>query len=414
MSLLKCFKHGQWPLLLLSPALCFVSSIIKIRKGEIRACWAIPFIMGLIAYLFPPFADFARTEDDIIELLDFPLSTVIALRGDLVITSIEYFFLKNNIPIEIFRFLYTFIGYYFITKIFVDIIKKRKLSRQSVFFVWLFLFLLIEFFGYIDNIRTIFVRIMLLYCLYQYYFNNHNKYRYYSLLLISVHFAYFPIILLFFFSKYIYVDFSRSIRVLVTIFLFLGGLLTDYINIISFFSGLDFGETLNKRILVYTEGEWSSGGDSTNSFSLAHKIYVTLSSLSKYFLMYLFCRTKYSHKVERFTILLGIICLLTVSVPVLYGRYLGFFYFALALYFLYGYMNGCIRQKQMKVYLLLCMLTVVLDVYANWNCLVNGNIFYIFLPLPIALIQTYNFSEWRANHLDDDYNKILNGSFLSR
>lgn len=414
MSLLKCFKHGQWPLLLLSPALCFVSSIIKIRKGEIRACWAIPFIMGLMAYLFPPFADFARTEADIIELLDYPLGTVIALRGDIVITSIEYFFLKNGIPIEIFRFLYTFIGYYFITKIFVDIIKKRKLSRQSVFFVWLFLFLLIEFFGYIDNIRTIFVRIMLLYCMYQYYFNNHNKYRYYSLLLISVHFAYFPIILLFFFSKYIYVDFSRSIRVLLVIALFLGEFLTDYFNIPSFITALDFGDTLNKRILVYTEGEWSSGGESAEHLSFAYKIYITLSSLSKNFLMYIFCKTKYIHKILRFITVLGLLCFITISVPVLYGRYMGFYSFALALFVLYGYCNGLIAEKHMKVYLFLCLFTVALDIYANWNCLVNGNIFYIFLPLPLALIQTYNFSEWRANHLDDDYNKILNGSFLSR
>lgn len=414
MSLSKCLNHGQWPLLLLSPGVCFVSSIIKIRKGEIKACWAIPFIMGLIAYLFPPFADFARTEDGIIELLDLPLGTVIALRGDIVITSIEYFFLKNGIPIEIFRFLYTFIGYYFITKIFVDIVNKSKLSRQSVFFVWLFLFLLIEFFGYIDNIRTIFVRIMLLYCMYQYFFNYHNKYRYYSLLLISVHFAYFPIILLFFFSKYICFDFSRSFRVILVLALFVGEFLTDYINISSFITALDFGDTLNKRILVYTEGEWSSGGESAEHLSFAYKIYCTLASLSNYYLMYIFCKSRYNHKLLRYTIVLGLISLMTLSVPVLYGRYKGFFYFALALYILYGYCNGMVTLKRMKIYLLLCVFAVVLNIYAYWNCLVNGNLIYIFLPLPLALYQTYNFVEWRISHLDDNFDKIINGGFLSR
>ena len=410
----NCLKHGQWPVLLLSPALCLITSIRAIKKGDVRACWAIPFVMGLIAYLFPPFADFARTENDILELLDLPLSAVIALRGDLVLTAIEYFFLKNGIPIEFFRFLYTFIGYFFITKIVVDITKKQSLSSYTFFYVWLFLFFQVEFFGYIDNIRTIFVRLVLLYCMYQYFFNNLERYRYYSLLLIPVHFAYFPILLLFFISKYIIINFSRKIRILVVAGLFFGWVLSDYINVPALFSGINFGDAINKRILVYTEGEWSSDGESSNSLSFAYKIYTSLASLGSYYIMFVFCKAKYNFNIERFSILLGIVCLMTLSIPVLFGRYIGFFHLTIILFVLYGYCNGLIKQKQMKVYLALCMFKMLLDIYAYWNCIVNGNLFYVFLPLPLALFQTYNFAEWRDHHLADDFDKIVNGGILSR
>ena len=413
-TLVDCFRHGQWPIFLLSPAICFVSSIIKIRKGEIRACWAIPFVMGVFAYLFPPFADFARNEARILDMLNMPLSEVILLNGDIVVTTLEYIFLKNGIPIELFRFLYTFIVYYFYTKIFVDIVINSKLDIKKIFYVWVFLFLQIDFFAYIDNIRTIFVRLMLTYCAYQYFFNHRNKYRYYALILIPVHFAYFPIILGFFFSKFIRISVSRNLRIILIVVLFLAMLIPNNVNVLSYFSALNLGDTINNKILAYTEGEWSAGGESFNSKSLAFKIYSALSSLSGYYLLFVYCKSKYGFSIEHYSSILLFLCILTLSVPVLFGRYIGFFHLAVALFVLYGYLNGNVKQKQINIYLLLCLFKVALDVYANWNCLVNGNVFFLFLPLPIALLQTYNFAEWRLQHLADDFNKIINGGFLSR
>ena len=48
----NCFKHNQWVMLFWSPAICFVTTIYKIRIGNVKASWAIPFIMGLFAFLF--------------------------------------------------------------------------------------------------------------------------------------------------------------------------------------------------------------------------------------------------------------------------------------------------------------------------------------------------------------------------
>lgn len=412
--LFHCLHHGQWPLLLISPALSFISSINMIRRGEIRACWAIPIIMGLIAYLFPPFADFARVESRIIEMLDLPLSSVIALNGDVIVTSFEYFFLKNSIPIELFRFIYTFAVYYSLTSIYVDINKTYSLSAKQSFCVWAFLFFLIEFFGFIDNIRTIFIRVMLFFCMYHFYFKKEEKYRYYSLLLLPVHFAYFPIILLFFFSKYLITNVSRTVRVLVTVLLLIGGLGVSFIDLSSVLSILNLGDTLNQRMLAYTEGEWSSGGESLNNQSLAYKIYIALLSIKWYYLMFVYCKARYRSSFDIFTVFVGALCLFTISIPVLFGRYAGFYNMAMALFVILGYLNGHIRQKEMNTYLLLSLFNVFLDLYSNWNCLVNGNIYFLFLPLPLALFQTYDFVEWRNAHLSEDFNKIINGGFLSR
>lgn len=411
---LNCFEHGQWFMLFLSPALCFVTSLFKIRNGEVKASWVIPFVMGVFAYLFPPFADFARGEDKILEYINLPLETIIVLRGDIVFTSCEYFFLKFHLPIELFRFLYTFFVYYFYTKIFVDITRDFHFTSKKVFCVWVFLFMQISFFAYIDNIRTIFIRLMLGYCMYQYFFKEKDKYRYYSLLLMFVHFAYFPIILLFFFTKYFTFCVSRYFRVCMIVLLLVGVLLLDSIDITNFVSGLNFGDAINQRIMAYTEGEWSVDGESFNNQSLAFKIYKSLSSLSVYYLIYLYCKVKYSFKLERFSILLIVMCIFTISIPVLFGRYVGFLYMALGFFILYGYIHGLVKQNQIVIYLFLCLFTTILNVYAYWNCLVNGNVIYLFTPLPIAMLQTYDFYEWSNKHLDDDFNKIINGGYLSR
>lgn len=414
MGFSRCFNHGQWPLMLLSPALCFVSSVSRIRKGEVRACWAVPFVMGLMAFLFPPFADFARVESRIMEMLDLPLISVIALNGDIVVTSFMFFFLKHNIPIEFFRFIYTFVVYYVITGIYVDINKTYSLSVKQSFCIWAFLFLSIEFFGFIDNIRTIFVRVMLFYCMYHFYIKKEDRYRYYSLLLLPVHFAYFPIVLLFFASKYVKTKISWKVRTIVTFFLLIGGLGVSYIDLSSVFLSLNLGDALNRRVLAYTEGEWSSGGESLGNQSLAYKIYIALLSIKGYYLMYVYCRARYRSPFDFFTVMVGVICLLTISIPVLMGRYSGFYSMAMSLFVLLGYLYGYIRQREMNIYLSLSLFNVFLDLYSNWNCLVNGNIIFLFLPLPLALFQTYNFSEWRDGHLSEDFNKIINGGFLSR
>ncbi len=413
-TILDCFRHGQWPVLILSPAICFVTTVMRLRKGDIKASWAIPFIMGMFAYLFPPFADFARAENQISELINLPLSEIILLRGDIVVTSCEYFFLKYHIPIEIFRFLYTFVVYYFYTKIFIDITRESSFKKKKIFYIWLFLFMQISFFAFIDNIRTIFVRLMLGYCMYQYFFKSINKYRYYSLLLGFVHFAYFPILFVFFLSKYIKIELHRYLRLCLIILLIIGAFFLDGIDVTNYLTGFNFGDAINNKIEAYTEGEWSADGDSFNNKSLAFKIYNLLASLSLYYLVYLYCKVKYKFNLEHFSSPLILLCILTISIPVLFGRYVGFLYLALGFFVLYGYIHGYIKEMQMKMYLILSIFTTLLNIYAYWNCLVNGNVIYMFLPLPFALLQTYDFNDWRIKHLDEDFNKIIKGGFLSR
>ena len=54
------------------------------------------------------------------------------------------------------------------------------------------------------------------------------------------------------------------------------------------------------------------------------------------------------------------------------------------------------------------------NVYANWNCLVNGNIIFLLLPVPLAIFQTYDFLEWCKFRLTDDFNDFINKSIFSR
>lgn len=412
----KCFNHGMWGQLFLCPAYCFIIALTRIRKGNIKAAWVIPFIMGFFAYLFPPFADFARAYDQVIQLKDLPLSQVIILRGDIVVTTFEYLFLKLNLPIEIFRFIYTFTAYYYITKIFIDVAqsKKFKLNNKQKYLIWIFLFMQIDFFAYIDNIRTIFVRIMIVYCAYQYYFNNSDKHRYYSLILVIVHYAYFPIIGLFFISKYFNLRLTRKRKLLFLYFFFFSSSFSQFIDLSSLFSLINFGDTINSRIISYTEGEWSADGDSLNSMSKLYHIYVFLLSISSYYNIYLFYKSKKIFKINTFLIMLLCLCVPFSMIPVMYGRYIGFLHIFIAFYIFQSYLYKGISKRHFKICLLLYGFNTILNIYSNWNCLVNGNIIFLLFPIPILLFQTYNFSNWCKLHLADDFNKIINGNFLSR
>lgn len=407
-------KSKLWVELFISPAWCFISSISQIRRGNISAIWTIPYIMGLIAFLFPPFADFARSFSRVYEGQDLPLVQVILLCGDIVLPTFEYVFLKLGIPIEFFRFLYTFVVYHIINKIFVDLTSKYQLPQKKFFYVWVFLFMQIEFFAYIDNIRTIFVRLMLLYCGYQYFINNLNKYRYWACLLCVVHYAYFPIIFLFFISKYLKFKVTRIKKIVLIFSILFSSSLSNYIDLVSFVQTINMGNEINNRIVSYTTGEWSADGDSMNSYSRLYYIYVFLIQISVYLLWYIYAKMKFNFRLENFIVPLALLCFICGSIPVMAGRYIGFFNVYVALLVLIGYLENKITNNQMRFYIMSCIFTTFVNVYSNWNCLVNGHVFYLLFPVPIALFQTYDFVEWCTLHLTDDFNKIINGNFLSR
>lgn len=398
----------------MSPAICFANTICKIRSGDIRACWTVPFIMGMFAFLFPPFADFARAYDAVLSRSQLPLLEVIILGGDMFVTTFMYVFIKLGIPVEFFRFLYTFFVYYLITKIYVDITNKYQLTTKKQFYIWVFLFMQVEFFGYIDNIRTIFVRIGLLYCAYQFYFNGSNKHRYYSLFLVLIHYAYFPIVFLFFFSKYIKIKLSPTVRNLLIIFLLFGSSITSMFDLSGILSAFNFGDTINNRVMAYTEGEWSAGGDTMTDYSAAYMLYTLLLSLGSYYLLFLFAKTRTTYKLERFINPLMILCAFTITIPVMYGRYIGFFYIFSGLIVLNAFLANKVSMWEIRIYLWLCLFNTALNTFAYWNCLVNGHEIFMFLPIPVELFQTYDFTAWCQQHLSADFNELMNGNFLSR
>jgi len=409
----KFMNNGQWASFLFSPAFCFIDTLRKIRYGNIKASLIIPFIMGLFAFLFPPFSDFARIYERAIATQNMSLPDIIAYCGDIVLPTIMYYFVKFEIPIEIFRFIYTFYLYYLITKVFIDICQKHSLNNKEIFFVWVFIFMQIQFFSYIVNIRTIFVRISLFYCAYQYFFNNSNRHRYYSLLLIFFHYAYFPIILSFFISKYFSFRINRFLKIFIILMVLFGSVLADF-NLNGPLGNINFGDTINSRIVSYTEGVWSSEGSGGLAASNNFHIYSTLLSICTYYLFLLFCLSSYKHPIEKFISILSVLVFISIPIPVLFGRYQGFLEIIISLYILYGYISRQISHSQMKIYLLLSVLNTALNTYAYWNCLVNGNVAYLLLPAPLAFFQTYNFAQWTSSHLTENFNTFIHGNFLTR
>lgn len=400
---------------ILSPAVCSIMCIKRILKGDMSVCWIVPYIMGIFAFLFPPYSDFARNLDLVYTLKDSPLSVVFITNSDYVVPLIERFFIKNGIPIEIFRFLYTYLVYYWMNNIFYDLANKRNLDKRHSTYLWCLLFMTISFFVYIINLRTLFVNYALMYSIYKICYCNQRKY--YMLVIFSgfVHFAYIPIIITFIVSRFITLEFNLKSKIFFSIiFMILASFaeMTFFLDIVNM---LPLNDVLLNKISIYTEGEWSANGDANKQMRTANYIiYTTLSSLSTYYMYYVYIKNYSTSKYESYLSFLFVLLFITASVPSLYGRYIGFLNTAILLHIIVAYANGSINSKRIRNLLLLQLFTTSLNVYAHWNCLVNGNVYLLLLPLPYSIFQTYDFIEWCKHHLSGDFNEFINKSNLSR
>lgn len=275
--------------------------------------------------------------------------------------------------------------------------------------------MIVSFFTYIINLRTLFVCYSLFYCIFKYYENGENKYRYYSLLLCFVHFAYFPIVLTFFLSKYLNVKYSPSLRNILLVITLFSGFFSGIDIITNILNHISLGEVIEKKIQIYTEGEWSEDGDATTNMRTANYIiYQSLLSLSTYYVYFLFIKHTIKHDMDKYLNLILLLVLMTAPLQSLFGRYLAFLIITLHFYVIYGFLIGSISEKSINTMLVLFIFNASLNTYANWNCLVNGHLWCLFIPLPLGILQIYNFEEWCKFHLTDDFNSFINMSFLSR
>ena len=400
---------------LISPALSFIISINRMYKGDFSVCWIVPFVMATFAYLFPPYSDFARNLDLVYELKDMPVELVFLRNSDFVVPLIERFFVKNNIPIEFFRFIYTFVVYYWMNSIFLELYKKRCLSIRQGFYLWCLLFLTISFFAYIINLRTLFVNYSLLYSIYKIYYCGKNRYYLLAIFAGFVHFAYIPVVGILFLSRFVRYELSLSWKVVISILIIVLSSLAEMNFFLDVVSVLPLNDLIAKKIEIYTVGEWGANGDLTKHMHTTNYIiYTTLASFSLYYLYFVYLKNYCSNKYEGYiTILLGLL-LFTSPVTSLFTRYLAFLNSALLLHVIIAYSDGKIPGKYIRNLLCFQLFTTLLNVYANWNCLVNGNIIFLLLPVPLAIFQTYDFLEWCKLRLTDDFNDFINKSIFSR
>src|SRR5574344_350725 len=397
----------------LSPALSFFSAILRIRKGDFSACWIIPFIMGIFAYLFPPYSDFARNLNLVYEFKDLSFDDFSFYISDYVVPGSERFFILNNIPIEIFRFLYTFIVYWWFTNIFYDLNNKFHFSKRKGFLLWSILFMGISFFSYITNLRTQFAVYVIFYGLYNFIYKNKKKYIFLLVFGAFVHIAYVPVIIVAIASKYIHIHINRKIKLFICILILFNNFFSDNVSFfMDFVKLLPLNGILESKLEIYTTGEWSANGDMMKNMQTSNfLIYKSLSNFSLYYSIYLYLRYEFHSFLESYHAMLFIILFILVPVPSIFTRYLEFFESAVMLHLIIGYSENFIPEKRIKTLLVLYILTTILNIYAYWNCLVNGNVYYLLLPLPLALVQTYDFHDWCLKHLSSDFNQFINKSF---
>ena len=111
---------------------------------------------------------------------------------------------------------------------------------------------------------------------------------------------------------------------------------------------------------------------------------------------------------------MGALLVFTLPIPVLFGRLLSYLNAALIFRLIFEYKDSICNVSPIKKTIKLYMLVTICNIYANYNCLVNGNMWYIITPVPCEIAQTYDFDNWCNSRLTDDFNTFTNKSWLSR
>ena len=408
-------KNPDWIIFLISPVLCFIRIFFQIRKNNYRDLCIVPFIMGMFAYLFPLYSDLARNINGVNEQLSFDWSEFLLLNVDFLLPVSIRLFLVNHIPLEILRFSYTFLVYYQMYFIVKKCLIKEMFKQDDIKSVWLILFLYIPFFALVTNTRMSIVIFSLFTIAFQVFILNNNKALWWLILLPFVHFASIPAVILFLFAVFLKLSLlAKAKKVLLVTFVILL-LIPDNSFILNILSTLPLGDALLNKIQIYTEGEWGAGGDLTESMQTAnYKIYAFICSVPYYYLLWIFWKSKSIYRIDNFIFLLLGFLVFIAPIPVFFGRYSSMLESFLLFRFLMEFKERKITNNQIRVLISLYIISTACNVYANYNCLVNGNIFYLATPVPLEVCQTYDLESWCKYHLTSDYNSFINKSLLSR
>ena len=369
--------------------------IIEIYNKKNYAFNYLAVFMGLFAYLWIPSGDLSRIQEDfdIIKTKEFlDLFSVISL--DYMYNVILYIFGRLNLDFAFVRFSICIISYLFYFEIIKKIILKNKnisSSRLISFLVFLIIFFLMRFAGYLTGVRFTLATSLFLYGFFNVIYNSNKNGWYYVISACLVHFSFWIPFLVMLFNKLLKFSFSRlSGFLLISSSLFLSTYLISYIIGI-----LPINDLLKAYLENYTIGFFAS--EEYELRSLLFRISKFFSTFIIYpATIFVFLTNRGMSKYKIF-IMFTIILSLMYNMNSAYARYAFISIFVFTITFLVHYNKTNIN---MFFLLLLCsFITYSNSVYVNKRELSAGMQYKIlYSPLPVILSSEYD-KKWIGDNI---------------
>lgn len=385
-----------WLSLLISPILCIPFAfygMIKVRKWGF-SIWAI--FMGLLGILYPPTGDIYRYYVDFKTISNVSWDNFIfflTFRNDYLLFFIEYLLAKCHLNFDLYKFLYNFISYYILGKLFIDVVDSHEKLTPAIKI--LILFTIIPFSFSVFLFRFDFSKLLFVYGSYNIIYNN--KRRAWIIILVSYlnHLSIIILAIILLFTKIRLFSFSKHLLIVLCIIC-----MTIDASIAS--SILRFLPiSIVNHYAVYLDGYWA--GDFLNDHSLLFKIQRFISVGITYIaiLIYIIIYNKRNLKNEN--LVNGIILITTLSSPfiTIFYRFSSVLFLVIKFYF-FKYYNY--SKKSYYCLVVLFALTMTSNLMGLWSIrrqIEISELDKIILPAPYIICFSYSDS-WVSNNVFDN------------
>lgn len=370
------------------------------RKKWAFSLWAL--FMGLVGILVPPTGDFYRYTLDYelykgLEWGDFLF--IAALKNELMLPTISYFIGRLDLNFDISRFIYNFLGYYYLGKIYYDITQNNSFLQEkktSFYALGFFMSFSISIFCF----RYFLSAIFFVYGSYQIVYKEKNKGWLFIGLAIFNHLTYVIQAAILFLQRFNLFRFNRKLVVLLVLISFC----IDSSIIIKIFNLLpiDFVSSY----ISYLDGYWAN--DFLEDHSLKYKIQMFIGNIINYFciIVYILQYKKENNKYN--SINNGMLLLTVVSTPfaTINGRFIAVMMYFIKIHILYTYNNSRKFLNYLIIMFWLSMLSNLMGLWAMRRQIYISDFNIMLYSTSLNIFNHTYDNNWIDNNVSED------GSFL--
>lgn len=355
----------SWIVVLLFPLYSLPWVIYRVFQFEKVAFVQFAFFMGLVGMLYPPSGDMYRYYQDFLlyKGLDWDTFLLLAtINFDYLLALISYFLGIVNIPFDISRFIYNFLGYYLLGKLYLQIRKDNPILAEEHYKNKAFLvFFVISLSNFL--FRSGLSNILFLYGLYYILYKNEKKYYIFVFLAVFNHFSFIIFAVLFLISKFYTLKIHKPIQYVLFLFIFFA---SHFINA-SILDYLPLPAAYMDHYATYFNG--IQAGEITDRFSWKYMLWINFGHYVTYLILLLYISNNrhYNNRENSFINMSFVLCVLSSPFFIMYDRFITSLCFFLKVSYLLTLQKSFRYLKQISILFYLSIMLDLMNIYGNWR-----------------------------------------------